>query len=70
MSLGRRSAKTTTHGLGDTLDVVTKNLAVALGTALSETLYDSEISTTRILKNAWGTHLSTLATARHFEFKK
>ena len=37
LSLGRRSAKTT-HGLGDTLDVVTKDLAVTLGAALSETL--------------------------------
>lgn len=43
---------------------------MALGTALSETLHDGEISTTRILKNAWGTHLSTLATARHIEFEK
>ena len=30
--------ETTDSGLGDTLDVVTKNLAVALGTALAETL--------------------------------
>lgn len=32
------ASETTDGGLGNTLDVVTKNLAVALGTALSETL--------------------------------
>jgi hypothetical protein len=32
------TCETTDGGLGDTLDVVTKNLAVALGTTLSETL--------------------------------
>ena len=37
LSLGRRRAETT-HGLGDTLDVVTKDLAVTLGAALAEAL--------------------------------
>jgi hypothetical protein len=32
------TSETSDSGLGDTLDVVTKNLAVALGTTLSETL--------------------------------
>ena len=32
------ASKTTDGGLGDTLDVVTEHLAVALGTALSEAL--------------------------------
>lgn len=32
------TSETTDCGLGDTLDVVTKNLPVALGTALSEAL--------------------------------
>jgi hypothetical protein len=32
------TGKTTDSGLGDTLDVVAENLAVALGTALAETL--------------------------------
>lgn len=32
------TSETSDSGLGDTLDVVTKNLSVALGTALSETL--------------------------------
>ena len=32
------TSETSDGGLGDTLDVVTQNLAVALGTALSETL--------------------------------
>ena len=32
------ASQTTDSGLGDTLDVVTKNLPVALGTSLSETL--------------------------------
>ena len=32
------TCETTDGGLGDSLDVVTKNLAVTLGTALSETL--------------------------------
>jgi len=32
------TGKTTDCGLGDTLDVVTKNLPVALGTALAEAL--------------------------------
>jgi hypothetical protein len=32
------TCETTDSGLGDTLDVVTKNLSVALGTTLSETL--------------------------------
>ena len=32
------AGKTTNGGLGDTLDVVAKNLAVALSTTLSETL--------------------------------
>jgi hypothetical protein len=32
------TSETSDSGLGDTLDVVTKNLAVALGTALAETL--------------------------------
>lgn len=32
------TCETTDGGLGDTLDVVAKNLPVALGTALSETL--------------------------------
>ena len=44
MLTGRDTLDTTTTrqtadgGLGDTLDVVTKNLPVALGTALAETL--------------------------------
>ena len=32
------TSETTDRGLGDTLDVVAQNLAVALGTALSKTL--------------------------------
>ena len=32
------TSETTDGGLGDTLNVVTKNLSVALGTALAETL--------------------------------
>jgi hypothetical protein len=32
------TSETTDSGLGDTLDVVTKDLAVALGSSLSETL--------------------------------
>ena len=32
------TSETTDGGLGDTLDVVTQNLPVALGTALAETL--------------------------------
>lgn len=32
------TSETSDGGLGDTLDVVTKNLPVALGTALAETL--------------------------------
>lgn len=32
------TCETTDSGLGDTLDVVTKNLSVALGTALSKAL--------------------------------
>lgn len=32
------TSETSDGGLGDTLDVVTKNLAVALGTTLAETL--------------------------------
>jgi hypothetical protein len=32
------AGKTTNSGLGDTLDVVTQDLAVALGTTLAETL--------------------------------
>jgi hypothetical protein len=32
------TSETSDSGLGDTLDVVTKNLPVALGTALAETL--------------------------------
>ena len=32
------ASETTDSGLGDTLDVVTQNLAVTLGTALAETL--------------------------------
>jgi len=39
------ASKTTDGRLGDTLDVVTKNLAVALGSSLSETL--SALSTCR-----------------------
>jgi hypothetical protein len=39
------SRKTTDGRLGDTLDVVSKNLAVALGSSLSETL--SALSTWR-----------------------
>jgi hypothetical protein len=32
------TSKTSDSGLGDTLDVVTKNLAMTLGSALSKTL--------------------------------
>jgi hypothetical protein len=39
------TGETTDSGLGDTLDVVTKDLAVTLGAALSETL--SALSTAR-----------------------
>ena len=39
------TSETSDSGLGDTLDVVTKNLAVALSTALAETLYgDATVS--------------------------
>ena len=37
------AGKTTNGGLGDTLDVVAKNLAVTLGTTLSEALQSREV---------------------------
>jgi hypothetical protein len=39
MSLAKQHRHHVTHRLGDTLDVVTKNLAVTLSTTLSETLH-------------------------------
>ena len=42
------AGKTTNGGLGDTLDVVAKNLAVTLGTTLSKTLYKSLVTRSEV----------------------
>ena len=52
-----------------TLNVVTKNLAVAFSTTLSETLRTTkEHITTRILPKGEYTHFATFSTSRHVEF--
>jgi hypothetical protein len=45
------ASETANSGLGDTLDVVTKNLAMTLGSALSETL--STLSTCVAVSTMW-----------------
>jgi hypothetical protein len=54
--------ETTDSGLGDTLNVITKNFTVALSSALSETLRTREkrINIEQLGKNAWITWSSRL----------
>ena len=56
-----------TYRLSDTLNVITKNLAVTLSTTLSETLIGEKISCKfRTRPNElWCLYLATFATARH-----
>lgn len=61
-----------TYGLGDTLDVVTKNLAVTLSAALSETLHSAQstrvstpYSTNERDQQNKATYLSTFSASRH-----
>ena len=64
------AGKTTNGGLGDTLNVVTKDLAVTLSTTLSETLGGRDHISHKPRcglgeTGSTATHLATLSTARH-----
>ena len=61
------TCETTDSWLGDTLDVVTKNLAMTLSATLAETLRNKKegVSTSVVVVSCTSAYLATLSTARH-----
>ena len=62
------ASQTTDSGLGDALDVIAKNLAMALGSTLSETLATLEKKKPKVSMKSGTAKMETyLATARHVD---
>ena len=67
MSDNRIYKSESSYRFGDTLNVVTKNLAMTLSATLAETLGDRKegVSTSVVVVSCTSAYLATLSTARH-----